>query len=527
MTDHESEKFYQDLRRKLDGYGSAPPEAVWAGIRAQVPARRPRRYRPLLLLLLLGTLVIGLTFGPSQWLRLIEPAEPGQAARISSTTPLASPAAQQNRAPGLPAPAGAGSTTATEPAAAATSSALAVTSTAPLAATSGKALASGQRNIVAGPGRTGRLLLAADSRRSKRLARKYGESSAAQTGSSEELASAEMGRSRRKMSRSARLLATSRSRQRALGLEITGSRTSHSEALGRVMRRRRAAGRAVAGPEVDATESSLGETSQNTTSGRRRTRQPKISNAPLALLVVRPAVEEAAEPEVHATKRRPRKRPTKQELRLRNWSAQVLVGSGLTYRVLGGTPTQLETLERPSLGFSGQATATYAFSRQLAVAVGLGYAEYATALHYQLQKKTLETVEQKDFRDVYRFLTVPVQAQLTLGGNARWRYGVLGGGTLALLTGARTTEGSACNCQQTQWTSDAVNLPFNRTNLQLTGGAFASYQFGLGQWLTIRPQGQIFLNSLTTPASTRADRRPWSLGVQAGYSWDLDPRNKH
>ncbi|UOQ70133.1 outer membrane beta-barrel protein [Hymenobacter cellulosilyticus] len=207
----------------------------------------------------------------------------------------------------------------------------------------------------------------------------------------------------------------------------------------------------------------------------------------------------------------------------------MLLGSGLSYRFLGGSPTQVERLERPTLGYSGQVSATYALSRQLAVSAGLGYSEYATSLNYQLRKSASDslgqqnTLTRKKFRDTYGFLTIPVQAQLTLAGNARWRYGVQAGGTGAFLTGAKTTEGSACKCQQVQWNGSQQAMPFTRTNLLLTGGAFASYQFALGQWLTIRPQGQIFLNSLSTGASGRAPRRPgtWVCRPATAGTWTL------
>ncbi|GGG40945.1 hypothetical protein GCM10011378_16500 [Hymenobacter glacieicola] len=228
-------------------------------------------------------------------------------------------------------------------------------------------------------------------------------------------------------------------------------------------------------------------------------------------------------------KRRPRTRPSRRELLLRGWSAQLLAGTGLTYRAVGNGATQLEQLERPGVGFSAQASGAYALTRQLTVSAGIGYAEYATSLRYQLSKAGQDTVGTRaiNFRDVYRFVMVPLQVHYTLQGNQRWRLGVLGGGTLALLTGARTTEGTACNCSQRQWQPGVgTTSPFERTSLLLNAGVFAQYQFAPGQWFTVRPQGHLFLNSLTNQASGRAARRPWSLGIQAGYSWDLDPR-KH
>ena len=210
-----------------------------------------------------------------------------------------------------------------------------------------------------------------------------------------------------------------------------------------------------------------------------------------------------------------------------DWSVQVLAGPGLTYRLLGRSATQLQRLERPAAGFSGQLMVAYAFSPRLTLAAGLGYAQYATTLRYQLASRRPDSVVAAvDFRDQYHFLTVPVQARLALGGNHRWRYGVLGGAELAVLTSARTTEGSPCYCRQQRWLGSAPgsDSTFRRLNLALTAGAFASYQFRPGQWLTIQPQAQLFANPLNAAGS--AARRPWNLGLQLGYRWELPPRRR-
>jgi hypothetical protein len=199
----------------------------------------------------------------------------------------------------------------------------------------------------------------------------------------------------------------------------------------------------------------------------------------------------------------------------------MVAGPSLTYRTLGDSARQLERLERPGIGYSGQVTASYALNKKLTISTGLGYAEYANNLHYQLQKTSAETSRIVDFRDVYRFVSIPVHAQYTLGGNQRWRFGTLGGANVGLLAGTRTTEGSACNCSQTTVPASGT---YRNTSLVLTAGGFLSYQFAPGQWLTLRPQGQYFLNSLTDPASGRVDRHPWSLGVQGGISFDLEPK---
>ncbi|OWP64124.1 hypothetical protein CDA63_05180 [Hymenobacter amundsenii] len=239
-------------------------------------------------------------------------------------------------------------------------------------------------------------------------------------------------------------------------------------------------------------------------------RRPRLALRPAPLLVVPPKLEGLAQ------------LPPPPSPQRRNWSVQLTGGPSLTYRRLPGTSTQLEKLERPAWGGSGQLLGAYAFSPRLTVAGGLGFAQHAGSLRYTLQSTASGETRQVDFRDVYNFVTLPVQAQLTLGGNHRWRYGVLGGAVAAQLISARVTTGSACNCAQQRWRPSSADSIFQRRNLTLTVGAFADYQLSPGRWLTVRPQAELFLNSLTLPP--RTSRYPWGLGVQVGYRWDLAPR---
>jgi|GEM_PF-6813634 len=519
MTDHESEELYQSLRRKLEDYGSPPPETVWAGIQSQLPRRRRRRPLLLLLFLGLGLAIVGLTVGTGQWQRFAPAglANPSAAEQLLAAHGAGSTASTRLH-PALVGTSDQSPASADKAAHAAPGAPTTVSGAATQPNTPGPAA---RRRTVIDRVRARRWLGSADvAGHPKRTTRHRSDaSSAAFAGGPTDATRNDTRRRRRKLG----WLAAGQLANRTAAQTRSGRLGSpnHSESLARTTSPHSGTGRHAS----SAQSAALAGGGPGAAADQAKHRRFKISNAPLKLLVVQLAQPEPAEPEVRARRRTRKRAPSKRELRLRNWSAQVLLGSGVTYRALGGSSTQLEGLERPALGFTGQATAAYAFSRQLTVAAGLGYSEYANSLHYQLKKATDETVQQKDFRDVYRFLTVPVQAQLTLGRSLRWRYGVLGGGTLAFLTGARTTEGSACNCGQRQWTNNMPTMPFQRTNLLVSGGAFASYQFALGQWLTIRPQGQLFLNSLTTPTSNRAARRPWSLGVQAGYSWDLDPRS--
>ncbi|GAB3225881.1 hypothetical protein GCM10027346_07570 [Hymenobacter seoulensis] len=537
MTERESEQFYHDLQRKLEGYGSAPPESVWAGIREQVPAEPKRRWRPLLLFLLIGTALTCLTIGTRPWR---QQATPGSLAAGSAETTAARLSAADAARSGsrFTSPSLASNPDALAEAGSATSA----ENTTPAAKANplpkaGNAISVTSPTAASRPTLPGGVAIS-PTRQPERDLTETSDASNALAASGSATASRTR-RNKNTLLLGAAAIAPTRTSRRlgqrsVAGLSETAATSSASTTASRYVSRRlgtvrhSAASGAKTATGIGTSEATSLSDAQNPSisGGNKKAGRTRFSNAPLALLVVKPPVLETEEPEVRA-KRRSRTRPTKRELRLRGWSAQALIGSGLTYRALGGTPTQLQQLERPGVGFSGQVSGAYALTKQLTVSAGLGYAEYASNLNYRLKKDSLDKTLQVEFRDVYRFLTVPLQLQYTLQGNHRWRTGVLGGATVAFLTSARTTEGNACNCSQRQWQpSSGTNIPFQATNVLLNVGAFANYQFAPGQWITLRPQGQIFLNSLTTQASGKAPRRPWSLGFQAGYSWDLDPR-KH
>ncbi|RSK34028.1 porin family protein [Hymenobacter metallilatus] len=519
MTENESEQLYHDLRRKLEGYGSAPPESVWAGIREQVPARQPRRWRPLLVLLLLGFISGSVLVGSHYW-PASAPLAGGHLADAGKPAAARTTSGGRGEAPGVasatprlatkPAEAVATPPTTTTPATAVPS----VTAAPEVAAAATSKATLGRASVLPSPAPH---ILPTITARTKR------ERLTSVARRSSEVADATTTRGARRRTGRLDLLAVAATRSGTHRVRV-GSREAAARGGIDGGRYSRAGRRARTDIRSGNSLTTTTTTSTGTAGSRKDAGATKLSNEPLDLLAVRPQALEVKEPEVKR-QRRARKQPSRRELRLRNWSAQVLLGQQVTYRLLSASATQLQRLERPGMGFNGQVSGTYAFSRQLSVSGGLGYAEYANSLQYQLKKASAEALRQIDFRDVYRFFVVPVQAQLTLGGNQRWRYGLLGGGTLAFLTSARTTEGSACNCGQREWTSDMPDSIFSRTNLALTAGAFASYQFAPGQWLTLRPQSQLFLNSLTAPSSS-APRRPWGVGVQVGYSWDLDPRKR-
>ncbi|UYZ64676.1 hypothetical protein [Hymenobacter weizhouensis] len=531
MTDHDSEKLYDELRRRLEGYGSAPPESVWAGIRQQVPARRPR-WRPRALLLLVGTVVlVCLTVGTRRWREQAE--RPGARAGASRTFSAAPTGSGSGLAyPSSPPPA-----TASAPeislAPAKPADVRAASPVSPQVSTKAAAPAAPPAAAEQVPGGTSATLPTAaipaiaptlpsgGSPSDDQLRAPAAEALLPERHPGKRVAAARRPRRFRDTSTAGTgLLASAPGLKAPRAAQLAAARKSRLLAESPATRQRSRAIRAESSLPADRRPYA----SAPQTAGRAWGQQEAFSNyEPLALLVVRPPQAAPAPPEVQPINP-PTSRPTRQELNLRNWSVQAGAGAGLTYRLLGQPRTALERLERPALGLTGQLLAAYAFSRQLTVAAGLGYAEYATSLRYQLKKDSVETLERREFRNVYRFFTLPVQAQLTLRSTHRWRYGLLGGGTVAVFAGARTTEGSPCNCSQRQWSSGSG--PFRTTSLLLTAGAFAGYQVAPGRWLTLQPQGQLFLTSLTDPATARAPRRPWGLGIQAGYSWDLAPRGR-
>ena len=515
MTEQDSDPFYQDLRRKLENYGSPPPESAWAGIQQQLPPTRPPRWRRLVPVLLLALLLVSITVTTPYWRPLFGGSSAEQAtptdgsmaiqrgAKVGSAT--GSSDAEQLVNTSLVTASAANSTGANTPEATSAGGTPSAAGASPneRMATTPSRLAATRPN-----GRFGVLP-------NRRRTRPRTSSDVSAPGRYAATNGTVTRRNRR--NRTAAEARTAAARR--LGLAVVASR-------GGAQSRNRATVTGHNGLRSRLEDQSLSRRDRANSQAAQSESAASFTNEPLALRPLLTPLPLAAEPEVNRQRRARAKRPTRQELRLRNWSVQLTGGPGLTYRLLGGSPTQLEGLERPTISGSGQLMGAYAFSRQLTVAGGLGFAQYANSLRYTLKKTASDQTQQIDFRDVYNFVTIPVQAQLTLQGNHRWRYGVLGGGTLALFTGGRATEGSACNCTQRTVSPGMAAGPIQATNLALSGGAFANYQFAPGQWLTFRPQGQLFLNSLTTTTSGRAPRRPWSVGVQVGYSWDLAPR-KH
>ncbi|WP_185280607.1 outer membrane beta-barrel protein [Hymenobacter sp. NBH84] len=204
----------------------------------------------------------------------------------------------------------------------------------------------------------------------------------------------------------------------------------------------------------------------------------------------------------------------------RGWVVQVLAGPALTYRTLGAAPAgSVSRLERPALAYEGQLQVGYSFSSRLLVTAGLGYAEYATRLKLQLQNDSV--VQAVRSRDVYRFLQVPVQVRYWVGEWGVLRYGVVGGATLNVLLGGRTTEGVPCACEQQPITSKDSTAAYRSVGLSVHVGAQAAYRLNARWSLLVQPSFQYFLTPTTQLGTGLPRRRPWGAALQAGVSLDL------
>jgi len=508
MTEHESKEFYDDLRHKLEGYGSAPPESVWEGIRQQVPARPRRWWRSALLAVLLMATVAYFTVGTNSWrpdtntagkLAVIRSAEvkaPSmgpkssrsnvahinhQATEVEAFYPE-KPTVPAAAALEIPSPVtiGAGASQVANSRSAHGSSPVAVTGTA------------GKKP------HTARQLPATDS-----TAERYTKADAAVAASAGTTQVLAVTRTRRK-----------RRADIPVGIATTGRRhpvqrslidfppktfASTTTTLSDAVR-----------PEPEAAGSPASAPSSASSSALAAT--PYSGMQPLLVWLQVPAWPAPQLSYVAV--------PEKQQPAKPKWALQVLAGPAVSYRKLGANARRVEQLERPAAGYGAQFGVARSINPRLSVSAGIGYAEMATSLFLRVQKADSLPPATVRFRDYYRLLTAPVEAHYLLGNSTRWRYGIQGGVAPALLLSARTTEGGACNCQQQQW-QPSDSTQFRRINLTLTAGAFAGYQAAPGLWLTLRPQAQYFLNSITEPTSGRAASHPWSVGVQGGISFDF------
>lgn len=209
----------------------------------------------------------------------------------------------------------------------------------------------------------------------------------------------------------------------------------------------------------------------------------------------------------------------------RRWSVLVLAGPTLSYRTLGPAPTlaaghpDFARLERPALGLGAQVQVRRVLSGRWALAVGVGYHEYATRL--ALTKDSAQSIHQ---RDTYRLLTVPVQLAYALGApRGRLTTGLLLGAEPGWYLGGRSTEGSGCGCEQ-QVYSSAASSPYRSLSVAFSLGLDLRYRLGGAsrwQWL-VQPTGRYVATPFVRSDAVGFTRRqPLSLGLFTGFSWDV------
>jgi hypothetical protein len=221
---------------------------------------------------------------------------------------------------------------------------------------------------------------------------------------------------------------------------------------------------------------------------------------------------------------------TRPALPVRRWALLATAGPTLSYRTIGATPSVLGRrpdfahLERPALGFGAQVQVRRVLSGRWALAVGLGYQEYATRL--ALQQVDSGRATHISQRDTYRLLTLPVQLSYALGvPRGRLAKALLLGAEVGWYRGGRSTEGSDCHCQQQTYSATATDSLYAAHSLALSLGLDLRYRIGgpasRWQWL-VQPTGRYVLTPFVKPSTSGfSQRQPFSLGLFTGFSWDI------
>ncbi len=211
---------------------------------------------------------------------------------------------------------------------------------------------------------------------------------------------------------------------------------------------------------------------------------------------------------------------------VRRWSLLALAGPTLSYRTIGPAPVtttgypDFAHLERPAAGLGAQVQARRVLSGRWALAVGVGYQEYATRLALQPADSGSAPIHQ---RDTYRLLTLPAQLSYALGApRGRLAKALLLGAEVGWYRGGRSTEGSNCGCQQQTYTApDSLYRPWS---LALSLGLDLRYRVGgpasRWQWV-VQPTGRYVLSPFVRPGAGFSPRQPFSLGLLTGFSWDI------
>ncbi|KUG07265.1 outer membrane beta-barrel protein [Solirubrum puertoriconensis] len=540
MTEHDQQDFFRELHDKLHDFGAEPPSDAWAGIQSRLPQQKKDRRLFFYLstaaaILLLGVALLGgfhrfnLPFGKSA----AGSAQPVAARAANGSGQAGQAGIVPNEQPGNPGSAGsnnAGVVDAETNAAQATPEG-AVANPATGTYASNTSASARKRNALGAPEVSNGLAPAAapseyaaatagkGSRRTARSARAkiLGSAAAATASTAARTRTGRLGKEQSVASLGSRT-ATSRAGSNTFA---AASNASASRKLGLTRKSLRRAARPKTGQAL-ASLSEAGTTTNLASAGTGTSGRIKGVSQPLEPTAPGVALTEPDEPEVRRTRRSSRKPQSRRARIIKGLSVEMVAGAAYSYRHLLGDGSkaqrQLTSLERPAVGYSGQLNVAYALNRQAKVSVGLGYSDYATRYRYQVQKSN-GNILKVDQRDVYRFMVVPVQLQYKLAGNHRYALGWLAGGTLGVYTGGRTTEGSACNC--TQNNDPTTDARYRTWTVAATAGAFVDYNLTPDVRLLLRPTLQYQLTSLTAPNSGLLQRRPMSVGLQTGVSFNL------
>ncbi|TDN39803.1 hypothetical protein A8B98_17700 [Hymenobacter sp. UV11] len=210
---------------------------------------------------------------------------------------------------------------------------------------------------------------------------------------------------------------------------------------------------------------------------------------------------------------------------VRRWALLALAGPTLSYRTIGPAPAttgypDFAHLERPAAGLGAQVQIRRVLSGRWALAVGVGYQEYATRLALQLADSGGARIRQ---RDTYRLLTLPVQLSYALGApRGRLAKALLLGAEAGWYQGGRSTEGSDYGGHQRTYT--ATDSLYAAKTLALTLGLDLRYRLGRPdsrwQWL-VQPTARYVLTPFVQTNTAFSPRQPFSLGLFMGFSWDI------
>lgn len=535
MTEHDSEELFEDLRRKLQDYGSHPSEDVWQGIRQQLPPVPPapkpalrsrRRWLAAFLLLLLGIVTTVLVIQPSGTKK--ELAGRPATGKARSSNLVFTPESPQK----APSSARASSAVEREPAVASAEAPVSVkTQPLPQVATAGAARQNAAGNSAADsrittPNRTPRqerhsALLAATSL-SATSARPSSAGAATEKTVVSVRASSGSATTESGAAGSPAFAASATTSR-----EIPGTRTASAAVAGTEPTAAPSAASPMA-PTATQPESAPATATSGSTEPGSRTYSASGALAqigsvlPLSLRAVPVRRQLPGTPLVQAVvldSVAPR-RPSR-------WALEVLAGPTLSYRQLGpDSANGISRYERPAAALAAQVQARYALTPRLFLAGGIGYAEYRTQFNLLLQQQqrrdSITVTRAVKQRDVYRYFTVPVQVQYQLGGQGRLQYEAQAGASLDVYAGGRTSGSTACTCEQQQnWSS--AGAPYRRLGLSLTAGLGVRYALTPRLTLLAQPMGRYSVLSVsdTNTSTALPARRPFAVGLLTGFSLNL------